>query len=247
MRQIGGVVLTNAIGMLRQTSGSRSWMVSNVSMVRRWSLLLLAVNSCLAFVLIGTEELRDWKQYEYWQLEQQRSEKAFSPMLPKEAQLAMSVDYWPDAAIRTFHTLNLPTSVLWGWYSHPLSIQTNSILGPSLLRLTQRLSVKSRVAILDVVLLFAVSLQWWLVGLWLEHAVPFVRVLRDVTAAMMLLGIVMTLLAFSRAVAEIAAIQIAVGVLSLMLILAWILLAVIGTLSAVLKTARTGGAASQLL
>lgn len=216
-------------------------------MARRWSLLLLTVNLCLAFPLIGTEELRDWHQYEYWQLEQQRSQKAFSPVLSKEAQQAMSVDYWPDARTRTFHTLNLPVSVLLGWYSHPLSIQTNSILGPSLLRVSQRLSVKGRVAILDTVLLFAVCLQWWLVGLWLEHHVPFVRVLRVVAAAMTVLGIVMTLLAVPRTVAEIAAIDITVGVLSVMLILAWVFLTVIGTLSAVLKAARTVRAASQLL
>jgi hypothetical protein len=215
-------------------------------MTRRWSLLLLAVNLCLAFLLIGTEELRDWDRYEYWQLEQQRSQRAFSPVLSKETQQAMSVDYWPDARMRTFHTLNLPVSVLLGWYSHPLSIQTNSILGPSLLRVSQRLSVKGRVAILDTVLLFAVCLQWWLVGLWLEHPVPFVRVLRVVAAAMTVLGIVMTLLAVPRTVAEIAAIDITVGVLSIMLILAWVFLTVIGTLSAVLKTARTVRAASQL-
>jgi hypothetical protein len=216
-------------------------------MARRWSLLLLVVNLCLAFLLIGTEELRDWHQYEHWQLEQQRSQKAFSPVLSTEAQQALSVDYWPDARMRTFHTLNLPVSVLLGWYSHPLSIQTNSILGPSLLRVSQRLSVKGRVAILDTVLLFAVCLQWWLVGLWLEHPVPFVRVPRVVAAAMTVLGIVMTLLAVPRTVDEIAAIDITVGVLSVMLILAWVFLTVIGTLSAVLKTARTVRAASQLL
>jgi len=216
-------------------------------MARRWSLLLLAVHLCLALLLIGTEQLRDWDQYEYWQLEQQRSQKAFSPVLSKEAQHAMSVDYWPDARTRTFHTLNLPVSVLLGWYSHPFLIETNSILGPSLLRFSQRLSVKSRVAILDAVLLFAVCLQWWLVGLWLEHHVPFVRVLRAVAAAMTVLGIVMTLLAAPRAVAEIAAIGVTVWVLSLILILAWVFLTVIGTLSAILKTARTVRAAFQLL
>jgi hypothetical protein len=216
-------------------------------MVRRWSPLLLAVNFCLAFLLIGTEELRDWHHYEYWQLEQQRSQKAFSPVLSKEVQQAMSVDYWPDARIKTFYALNLPMSVLLGWYSHPLSIQANSILGPSLLRVSQRLSVKSRVAILDAVLLFAVCLQWWLIGLWLEHPVPFVRVLRVFAAAMTVLGIVMTLLAVPRAAAETTAISITVGVLSIMLILGWVFLTVIGTLSAVLKTARTVRAASQLL
>ena len=216
-------------------------------MVRRWSLILLAVNSCLAFLLIGTEESRDWEQYEDWRLEEQGSQKAFSPVLSKEAQQAMLVDYWPDARIRTFHTLNLPMSVLLGWYSHPLSIQANSILGPSLLRVGRRLSVKSRVVVLDAVLLFGVCLQWWLVGLWLEHPVPFARVLRVVVAAMTVLGIVMTVLALPRAVSEIAAIHITVGVLSLTLILAWVFLIVVGTLSAVLKTARAVTAGSQQL
>ena len=104
--------------------------------------------------------------------------------------------------------------------------------------MSQRLSVKGRVAILDAVLLFAVCLQWWLIGLWLEHPVPFVRVLRVVAAAMTVLGIVMTLLAVPRTVAKIAAIDITVRVLSLMLILGWVVLTLIGTLSAALRTAR---------
>ena len=157
-------------------------MVSNVSMVRRWSLFLLAVNSCLAFLLIGTEELRDWQQYEYWQLEEQTSQRAFSPVLTKEVQQTMSVDYWPDVRMRAFHALNLPMSILLSWYSHPLSIQTNSVLGSSFLRVCERLSVKSRVVTLDAVLLFGVSLQWWLVGLWLERPVPLARVLRIIAA-----------------------------------------------------------------
>jgi len=216
-------------------------------MVRRWSLLLLAINSCLALLLIGAEESRDWEQYEHWQLEEQRSQKAFSPVLSKEAQQAMSVDYWPDARIRTFHTLNLPMSVLLGWYSHPLSIQTNSILGPSLLRACQRLSVKSRVEMLDAVLLFGVCLQWWVVGLWLQHPAPFVRVLRVVVVTMTVLGLVMTLLSVPTSVGEIAAIYITIGALSLLLILAWVFLAVIGTLSVILESARTLRATSQLL
>lgn len=233
--------------MLQQSSDSGRWAVSNVSMARRWSLLLVAVNLCLALLLIGSEELRDWDRYEYWQLEQQRSQKAFSPVLSKEAQQAMSVDYWPDARIRTFYTLNLPVSVLLGWYSHPLSIESNSILGPSLLRVSQRLSVKGRVAILDAVLLSAVWFQWWLIGLWLEHPVPFVRVLRVVVVAMTVLGTVTTLLSVPRTVGEIAAIDITIRILSLMLILGWVFLTVIGTLSAVLKTARTVRAVSQLV
>lgn len=221
--------------------------MSNVGMVRRWSLLLLAVNSCLALFLIGSGELRDWEQYKYWQVEEQRSQTTFSPVLSKESQQAMSVDYWPDSRIRTFHALNLPMSVLLGWYSHPLSIQTNSVFGPSLLRVCRRLSVKSRVVILDAVLLFGVCLQWWLVGLWLEHPARFVRVLRIVAVAMTVLGIVMTLLSVPSSVGEIAAIHITVGVLSLILILAWLFLTVIGALSVVLTSASTARGTSQVL
>ncbi len=70
---------------------------------------------------------------------------------------------------------------------------------------------------------------------------------RVVAVAMTVLGVVMTLLSVPRSVGEIAPIHIAVGVLSLVLILAWVLLTVIGTLSAVLKSARTLKAASQLM
>ena len=50
---------------------------------------------------VGAEELRDWEQYEHWQFEEQRSQKPFSPVLSKEAQQGMSVDYWPDVRMRT--------------------------------------------------------------------------------------------------------------------------------------------------
>lgn len=188
---------------------------------------------------MGSEELYDWQQYELWQWEEQRSQRPFSPVLTKEEQQAMDVDYWPDVRMRTFHMSNLPISILLGWYSHPLSVHTNSILGPSLLRVCQNLSVKSRVAILDAVLLLGVSLQWWLVGLWLQRPVPLARVLRVVAAGITMLGIVMTMVAVPRPVAEIAAIHATVDVLSLVIALGWVLLMVTGALSVALRRANT--------
>jgi len=145
--------------------------------------------------------------------------RAFSPVLTKEVQQTMSVDYWPDVRMRAFHALNLPMSILLSWYSHPLSIQTNSVLGSSFLRVCERLSVKTRVVTLDAVLSFGVSLQWWLVGLWLERPVPLARVLRIIAAGMALLGIAVTLTAIPRLVSEIVAIQHVVEVLSLVIAL----------------------------
>jgi len=207
-------------------------------MVRRWSLLLLAVNTCLAFLLMAIEEVHDWHQYERWEAEEHQFQRAFSPVLTKEEQQAIPVDYWPDVRMRAFHALNLPMSILLGWYSHPLSIQTNSVLGSPLLRVCGRLSVKSRVAILDAVLLFGVSLQWWLVGLWLERAVQFVRPLRIIAAGMTVLGIAVTLTAVPRPVAEIVAIQHIIEVLSLMIALGWVFLIMTGTVSVALISTR---------
>jgi len=207
-------------------------------MVRRWSLLLLAVNTCLAFLLMASEEVHDWHQYGRWEAEEYQSQRPFSPVLTKEEQQAMLVDYWPDVRVRAFHALNLPMSILLGWYTHPLSIQMNSVLGSSLLRVCGRLSVRSRVAILDVVLLFGVSLQWWLVGLWLERPVPIVRPSRIIAAGMTVLGIAVTLTAVPRPVAEIVAIQHIIEVLSLMIALGWVFLITTGTLSVTLISTR---------
>jgi hypothetical protein len=207
-------------------------------MVRRWSLSLLAANALLAFLLLGIEELHSWHQYESWQREEERSQRTFSPVLTKEDEQAMTVDYWPDVRMRTFHSLNLPMSVLVGWYSHPLSIHANSILGPSLLRGTQRLSVKRRVATLDAVLLFGVCLQWWLVGLWLEHSVPLVRLLKVVAAGMTALGTAMTLVVVPGSAGETTVIQATVDVLSLIVAFGWVLLIVTGTVSVALTTTR---------
>jgi len=164
--------------------------------------------------------------------------RAFSPVLTKEVQQTMSVDYWPDVRMRAFHALNLPMSILLSWYSHPLSIQTNSVLGSSFLRVCERLSVKTRVVTLDAVLSFGVSLQWWLVGLWLERPVPLARVLRIIAAGMALLGIAVTLTAIPRLVAEIVAIQHVVEVLSLVIALGWVFLIMTGTVSVVLMRTR---------
>jgi hypothetical protein len=182
--------------------------------------------------------LRDWQQYEYWQVEEQASQRAFSPVLTKEVQQTGLVDYWPDSRMRAFHALNLPMSILLGWYSHPLSIQTNSVLGSALLRVCESLSVKSRVVTLDAVLLFGVSLQWWLVGLWLEHPVPLARVLRIIAAAMAVLGIAVTLTAIPSLLAEIVAIQHVVEVLSLVIALGWVFLIMTGIVSVVLMSTR---------
>jgi hypothetical protein len=101
--------------------------VSNLHMIRRWSISLLLVHSCLAVLLLGSEEFYDWHQYEHWQSEENSLQKPFSPVLGKDIQEAISVDHWPDVRERTFHTLNIPMSILLGWYSHPMSIYTNSV------------------------------------------------------------------------------------------------------------------------
>jgi hypothetical protein len=219
-------------------------MVSNVYMIRRWSLCLLVMHSCLAVLLIGSEEFYNWHTYEFWQLEEQRSQKPFSPVLDKGTQQALSVDHWLDARERVFHSLNLPVSILLGWYSHPLSIQSNSILGPFLLRICHGVSVKTRVVILDGVLLLGICLQWWLVGLWLEHSVRFVRALRIIAASMTVLGIAMTAAAIPNSLSAITAVQCSIDLLSLIPVLGWVLLIAIGILSAVWRGAETLKSAS---
>jgi hypothetical protein len=207
-------------------------------MIRRWSVSLLLVHSCLALLLMGSEEFYDWHQYEYWQSEEDNLRKPISPVLGKDIQEAMSVDRWPDVRERTFHALNIPMSILLGWYSHPVSIYTNSVLGPLLLRVSQHTSVKSRVAILDAVLLLGICLQWWLVGLWLERPRPLARVLRVDAASMTLLGIVMTLMAVPKPLAENRVIVGTLELSSMVVALGWVLLIVAGTLSVVLAVAR---------
>src|SRR5579864_8153612 len=213
-------------------------------MIRRWSLSLLVMHSCLAVLLIGSEEIYAWHTYELWQLEEQRSQRPFTPVLGKEIQQAMSIDSWPDARERVFHSLNLPVSILLGWYSHPLSIQSNSVLGPFLLRICHGVSVKTRVLILDGVVFLGVCLQWWLIGLWLERSVRFVWALRIIAASMTVLGIAMTAAAIPNSLSAITAVQCSIDLLSLILVLGWVLLIAIGILSAVWRGAETLKSAS---
>ena len=84
-----------------------------------------------------------------------------------------------------------------------------------------------------------VSLQWWLVGLWLQRPVPLARVLRLIIACMTAPGIVMTLAAISSSVVEIDAIRYTVEALLLVVVLGWVLLMVTGAISVAIRGAKS--------
>jgi hypothetical protein len=95
--------------------------------------------------------------------------------------------------------------------------------------------VKSRVIVLDAVVLFAVCLQWWLIGLWLERPVPMLQLLRVIVVGMTSIGGVATLAVFPRPIAFIALIG---ELLSPVIALGWVLLIVTGIISLTLITTR---------
>ena len=212
--------------------------MSNVGMGRRWSFLLVIIQASIALLVMGSEECNDWHRYDDWQSVESRSPRPFTPVLDRGIQEAITVDHWPDARERTLHVLNFPASFLLGWYSHPLSIYADSLLGPSLLRLSRHISVKARVVLLDAVLLFGICLQWWLVAVWLEHAIPLARLLRGVVASMALIGVIMALLAAPRSFAESKAVDGTIAILSLIVACGWVLLTVAGTVSGMVLASR---------
>lgn len=218
-------------------------------MSRRWSLWLLAIHSCIAVLLISIEEVHYWREYEVLQSIEDRQHEPYSFVLSPEVQKAMEVDRWLNDRERTVHALNMPVSLVVGWYSHPIGLYTNSLLGPSLLRMSRHLAVKSRVVVLDAVLVAGIGLQWWLIGLWIERRAPLARVLRAMAGSMTVLGIVMTLVTVIEWLAGHAlqdsfiAVPLGLTILFsfLLVVLGWVLIvavAIVGLVVLVTKTVR---------
>lgn len=193
-----------------------------------WSRSLCFIHAALALLLIGSEEIHSWHLYGHLQLIE---DSTHEPCCEAPDPNAIAIDRWLDLRERTLHSLNIPASLVIGWYTHPLSLYVPSLAGSLLVRAAQILPVKVRVVVLDVLLLCAIALQWWLVGIWIERTTLFARFLKAVAASMTLLGGVMTFLAVPTAAAEVRLCQHVVEVGSLLLLLAWIIMIGVGILS----------------
>jgi hypothetical protein len=187
--------------------------------MRRWNRFLCIAHVGLAVVLIGSEELHSWHQYEYMQSIENYTGKPFIGV-----QDPLSNDYWLDSRERTLHSLNIPASMVVGWYGHPMSNYVSSLAGSLLLSVLKSASVKTRVGISDAVLLCGIALQWWLIGLWIQHTSRFARFRKATVCCMTVLGAVMTLVSVPKPLAEVELLQHAVEAASLLLLLAWILM-----------------------
>jgi len=183
---------------------------------------------------MGLEERRNWYQYDYWQSTENRNGKPFSLGVSKEDEQGMSVDYWLNSRERTVDTLNLPALILVGWYSHPLGVHSSSVLGPVLLRLTAKASVKARVVVLDATLLAAIGLQWWLIGRWIERSGRLARVAKAIAVTLTVLGIIMVVAAVATSLTAGGQFKLIVDAISLIVYFGWVPLAATGILNLVL-------------
>ena len=187
--------------------------------MRRWNRFLCIAHVSLAVALIGSEELYSWHQYEYMQ-----SVESYTGKPSIGVKDPLPNDRWLDLRERTLLSLNIPASMVVGWYGHPMSNYVPSLAGPFLLRVLESASVKTRVGIFDAVPLCGIASQWGLIGLWIQHTSHLARFRKATAACMTVLGAVMTFVSVSKALAEVGLLQHAVEAASLLLLLAWVLM-----------------------
>ncbi|HKF03398.1 MAG TPA: hypothetical protein VKB49_13855 [Candidatus Sulfotelmatobacter sp.] len=92
---------------------------------------------------------------------------------------------------------------------------------------------------MDTILLCAIALQWWLMGLWIQHASCLARFLKATAACVTLLGALMTFVAVPKSLAEVGMWQRhTVEIVSLLVLLAWVIMMGAGIVSLVLLGIR---------
>ncbi len=144
----------------------------------KWSVCFPLIQCLIALSLMICEEAHYWEHYQDWQARQDKSGQPYTPLLT--GPFTVSLDFGLNDREQIVHYLNLPVSIVIGWYSVP-RLNYDSVLGPLLLRATWSLSVKARILLLDVLFLFGVWLQWRIVGLALERTLAHSRFFRRLT------------------------------------------------------------------
>jgi hypothetical protein len=83
--------------------------------------------------------------------------------------------------VKAIMEAELPAFLLGGWYRRPPS--HHSLFRTSLVRVVRDSLVRRRKVSLDLILLGMISVQWWLMGLWIDYRVKTGRQRRWIRAA----------------------------------------------------------------
>jgi hypothetical protein len=76
-------------------------------------------------------------------------------------------EYRPSTADKFIFAVEFPAGMLIAPYG--ASACNPALLRPILQKLKSRMRLKTRIVLLDCLLLLGIVVQWWLVGLWIDH------------------------------------------------------------------------------
>ncbi|HTD22640.1 MAG TPA: hypothetical protein VK738_08305 [Terriglobales bacterium] len=154
----------------------------------RWSILLPAVHVVIAASIMVPEQIFEWRgiraQSNYEQHDeanrvrrQQERAQQHRHFAEGPGSYGTSEDaYWNSMlneyrapyAARVMYFINLPASVLVGWYGFPMSLSFYSLLWPVLGLAADAMHWGMRIIVLDLLFVATVTLQWWLMGKLLD-------------------------------------------------------------------------------
>jgi hypothetical protein len=139
----------------------------------RYAVWLPLIHLAIMAPLISLEEAKGWKYLPVQQrIEDYDKAHPQKPKLRTDAEPQVEWDpyyeYCPSLTVTSIYTVEFPAAFLFRWCGHPPAAFFMSPSKETWCRLFGFLRVRTRLVILDLLLLLGIYLQWWLVGLRLD-------------------------------------------------------------------------------
>jgi len=135
----------------------------------RYSLLLPLIHLALSLPVIYQEEAFYWRYIPRIQVVEDFEKTAPPPIRHSGPMIAWNpcYEYRPSTADKFIFLVEFPAGMLIP--PHGASDCNPTVLRPILQKLKNWIRLKTRVVVLDSLLIFGIATQWWLVGRWLER------------------------------------------------------------------------------
>jgi hypothetical protein len=197
---------------------------SNVKALR-YSLLLPLIHLAISVPVIYYEEASIWRYIPRIQAEEDFEKNAPPPVIHSGPQIEWRpcYEYRPSIADEVIALVEFPAGMLIAPHGSSENVCNPAILRPLLLKLRNWMRVKTRIVVLDCLLLLGIVGQWWLVGFWLDYLREWRRSSKRwiiPVAAITISGISGAGVAFG----EWAPLRIGAAILSFIAFLAWVIL-----------------------
>ena len=191
----------------------------------RYRFLLPLLHLAISLPVVYYEEALTWRYMQRLQIEEDFEKTNPEPVIHAGPQVEWSpcYEYRPSIADEVIALVEFPAGMLIAPHGSSGNFCNPAILRPILLKLRNWMRLKTRVVILDCVLVLGIVGQWWLIGLWLNHLREWHRSSKHwviPVAAITISGISGAAVAFGNW----RPLQIGAAILSLIAFLAWVIL-----------------------